>query len=76
MMVLKHTATGDVKTFDGERFNFVTINIMISDRTDLVTLIKLIERNIDREVGKVEVIRNFLSHTARSFVKPDFFHRL
>jgi len=36
---------------------------MISERTDLVTLIKLIERNIAREVGRVEVIRNFLSHT-------------
>ena len=52
MMLLKHTACGDIKSPDYEKFNFVTINSVISDRTNLVTLIMLIEKNIYREIGK------------------------
>jgi len=63
MMMLKSTAIGNIKSFDKITFNFVAINIVISDKTDLVTLIKLIERNISREVGKLEIIRTFLAQT-------------
>lgn len=63
LMYLKHISCGDVSSIKHDRFNFVTINIAISERTDLVTLIKLIERKITREIGKVEVVRKFLGDT-------------
>lgn len=63
MMLLKHLASGEIKSPDYDKFNFITIHSVISDRTDLVTLIKLIEKNISREVGKLEVVRKFLGET-------------
>ncbi len=51
MMLLRHMACGDIKSLNNERFNFVTISALISNKTDLVILIKLIEKNISREVG-------------------------
>lgn len=63
MMVLKDFAVGNYETLEHGRFDFLTINGMISDRTDLVTLIRLIERNIQRELGKTETIRKYLSNT-------------
>ncbi|MFK7699677.1 ATP-binding protein [Pseudomonas caspiana] len=46
-----------------EKFNFVAVNVVISDRTSLVTFIKLIEKSISRELGKIETVRKFLSET-------------
>jgi Cdc6-like AAA superfamily ATPase len=63
MMVLKDFSIGNLETLDHGRFNFITINGIVSERTDLVTLIKLIERNIQRELAKTESIRNYLSAT-------------
>jgi hypothetical protein len=60
---IKPLATGDIKSPDYNQFNFVTINTVLSERTNLVTLIKLIEQNIKREIGKLEVVRNFLNET-------------
>ncbi len=63
MMYLKHASNGDIESLEYGNFNFLTIQIVISKTTDIITLIKLIEINIKREVGKTEVIRNFLSDT-------------
>ena len=63
MMILKDFSSGKVETLEHGRFNFLTISGMISDKTDLVTLIKLIERNVLRELGKSEAIRKYLSAT-------------
>lgn len=63
MMILKDFATGQYETLEHGKFNFLTISGMISDKTDLVTLIRLIERNIHRELGKTESIRKYLSAT-------------
>ncbi len=60
---LKPLADGSIKSPDFERFNYILISIAISERMSLVTLIKLIERNIKRQVGKVEKVRNFLDDT-------------
>ncbi|MFO7581453.1 AAA family ATPase [Guyparkeria sp.] len=60
---IKFLADGSIKSPDFEQFNFVTINIAVSEKMSLVTLIKLIERNIKRQVGKVEKVRNFLDDT-------------
>jgi AAA+ ATPase superfamily predicted ATPase len=63
MQYIKPLATGDIKSPEYDIFNFVTANISISERTNLVTLIRLIERSLKRELGKVETIRNFMEST-------------
>lgn len=63
MMYLKHISTGSVPSIELGDFNFVTIKLAISDKTDLVTLIKLIEKNIQRELGKEEFVRKFMADT-------------
>lgn len=63
MLYMKHVSCGNVQSINHGEFNFTTINIVISDRTDLVALVKLIQRNISRELGKVEKIRTFLNET-------------
>lgn len=63
MMILKDFASGQFETLSHGKFNFLTINGIVSDRTDLITLIRLIERSINRELAKTESIRNYLSAT-------------
>ncbi len=60
---LRPLAEGSIKSPDFDHFNFITVNITISEKMGLVTLIKLIERNIKRQVGKVDKIRSFLDET-------------
>jgi hypothetical protein len=62
MLYLKHASQSDLSLEYGA-FNFVTISLSISDKMGLVTLIKLIERHISRELGKVEAVRTFLAET-------------
>lgn len=68
MMILKDFESGTYETLKHGSFEFLTINVMVSDTTDLITLIKLIERNIKRELGKTEAMRKYLSN-AWGFVK-------
>ena len=63
LMLVKYLAAGNIKSPDFDEFNFVTINVVISERTNIVSLIKLIEKNIQREIGKLEVIRKYLRET-------------
>lgn len=63
MMILKDFSSGTFETLEHGKFNFLTINIVISERMSLLTFIKLIERNIKRELGKVEAIRSFMNST-------------
>lgn len=63
LMLLRYLSRGEITSPDYETFNFVTINSIISDRTDLVTFVKLIERSISREIGKIEKVRKFLADT-------------
>ncbi len=63
MMLLKHFSQGEIETMQYGKFNYVTINTIISSETNLVTLIKLIEKQISREIGKLEVLRKFLGET-------------
>lgn len=63
LMFLKYVSCGQIESLEHGKFDFVTINIVISEKTDLVTLIKLIEKNISREIGKIEKVRNFLAET-------------
>lgn len=63
LSLLRPTACGDIKSLNDEKFKFVVINSVISSRSTLTSLIKLIERNLRREVGKIEKVRNFLENT-------------
>jgi AAA ATPase-like protein len=60
---IKPTAQGLITTPDYEKFNFIVINTVISGKSTLVSFIKLIERNLKREIGKIEKIRNFFDDT-------------
>ncbi|MCF3191480.1 AAA family ATPase [Pseudomonas bubulae] len=62
MNLFKHLAIGNISTENGF-LNFIAVNVVVSDRTSLVTLIRLIERSISRELGKVETVRSFLAET-------------
>lgn len=63
MMTLKEFSRSNLETLEHGKFDFLTISGMVSEKTDLVTLIRLIERNIKRELGKTETIRKYLSST-------------
>lgn len=63
MSLISPMASGVVTDLDDHQFNFVVVNCIISKNTTLATLIKLIERNLKRELGKVEKVRTFLDST-------------
>lgn len=62
MLYLKHASQSNLSP-DYGAFNFLTISLSISDKTSLTTLIKLIERHVSRELGKIEAVRSFLAST-------------
>jgi len=64
--LIKPTAQGDITTPDYDRFNFIVVNTVISNRSTLVSFIKLLERNLKRElekIGKAEKVRSFFDDT-------------
>lgn len=63
LSLIKPTATGEIKAPDYDTFKFVVINTVISNKSSLTSFIKLIERNIKRELGKTELVRSFLNDT-------------
>lgn len=62
LMLYKPLADGTIATEYG-KMNFVTINTAVSPRTNLLTFIKVIERSLKRELGKIESVRSFLNDT-------------
>lgn len=63
LLYVKHLAGGGLESLKHGRFDFLSISIPVSDRLDVVTLIKLAERHISRELGKVETVRRFVTET-------------
>ncbi|WP_296888303.1 ATP-binding protein [Thiobacillus sp.] len=63
LFYLKHVSNGNIECIEHGNFDFVSISVPVSDKLDIVTLLKLIERNITRELGKIEAVRSFLSET-------------
>lgn len=63
LLLLKAIASGDIETPKYGKFNFLSVNIPISDRMSIATLLKLIEVHITREVGKIESVKAFLAST-------------
>lgn len=62
MLYLKYVAQSDIAP-DYDPFNFLIISLSISEKMGLSTLIKLIEKHISRELGKIEAVRSFLTET-------------
>lgn len=62
MMCLDYIAKGDVIN-NCDKFDFVSISIVLSPKITLVTLIKLIERKLNRELSKIESFRSFIKDT-------------
>ena len=58
-MFLKHISTGGVEGAKYGSFNFVTLNFVLSDRMTLETLVRLIERQLSRELSKIESVKSF-----------------
>ncbi|WP_313252412.1 ATP-binding protein [Stenotrophomonas sp.] len=56
-------ASGQIKGLDHEEFKFVVLSVPISDKMGLVTLIRLLETQLSRQIGKTEVARKFLLDT-------------
>ena len=64
--LIKPTAQGDFATFDHGKVSFVVINTVISNKSTLISFIKLIERNLKRElekIGRTEKVRAFFDNT-------------
>lgn len=65
------TAQGLIESSDYDKFNFVVVNTVISNKSTLIGFIKLLERNLKREIekiGKAEKARA-LFETTWSFVQ-------
>jgi len=60
LMLFKPVANGGIPSLGFGTFNFVTINLSISERTNLTTFVELIGKNLKRELGKIESVRSFL----------------
>ena len=63
LALFKPLANGEIKSPDYEKFNFITLNSVISSGTNLVTFIKLIQRSLKRELDKDETFRKIMGNT-------------
>lgn len=63
MSYIKPTAQGEIIAPGCEPFRFIVVNTAISNKSTLVSFIKLIERNLKRELGKFEKVKGFLDDT-------------
>jgi hypothetical protein len=63
---IKPTAQGIITSSDYDKFNFIVVNTVISNKSTLISFIKLLERNLKREIekiGKTEKVRGFFDDT-------------
>jgi hypothetical protein len=63
LSLLKPTTSGNIESTDYGKFNFIVINTVISNKSTLTSFIKLIDRNLKRELGKIEKVKDFLDDT-------------
>jgi len=63
LQLIKYIAQGDIDNSYGDNFNFVSVQLVISDRTNLVSSVKLIDKILKRELGKIEKVKTFLDST-------------
>lgn len=63
LQLIKYISQGDIESSYGMKFDFVAVQLVISDRTDLFSSVKLIDRILKRELGKIEKVKTFLDST-------------
>ncbi len=63
LLFLKFLAAGNIPSLENGNYKFIIIKTFISDHIDLISFIKLIERQLSRALGSVESIRIFLKET-------------
>ena len=62
LLYLRFVAEGKLD-INGQRLKFLTINTQVEARTSQISLIRRIERDIHRELSKIESVRSFLADT-------------
>ncbi len=65
--ITRYYATGKIETKYG-KFNFTAIDIVISNKSTLSSMIEIIGQEIKQELGKVERVKSFVDDTW-SFIK-------
>lgn len=63
LLFVGHVAAGTIEGIEHSGFKFAVVNIPISDKMAFVTLLKLLESHLSRELGKTEIARKFLTET-------------
>jgi len=63
LMFSRFLAAGDLPSFNYDKYKFLVVKTFISEQLDLISLIKLIERQLSRSIGNVESLRSFFSST-------------
>ena len=63
IQLIKNFAQGDIESSYGVNFNFVPIQLVISDRTNIISAIQLIDQILKRQLGKEEKVKSFLDST-------------
>jgi hypothetical protein len=63
LQLIKYISQGTIDNSYGEKFDFVAVQLVISDRTNLYSSVKLIDKVLKRELGKIEKVKTFLDST-------------
>lgn len=63
LLFVGSVASGSVSGLEHGNFNYVVVNVPISEKMGLVTLIKILQNHISREIGKTDAARKFLADT-------------
>jgi hypothetical protein len=63
LLFVGSVASGDLSGLEYGNFDYVVVNVSISDKMGLITLLKLLETHISREIGKTDAARKFLTDT-------------
>ena len=63
LLFVGSVASGAVDGIEYGKFDFAVVNVPISDKMGLITLIKLLETHLSREIGKTDPARKFLADT-------------
>jgi len=64
--LIKPIAQGIISSLDYDKFDFVVVNTVISNKSTLISFVNLLERNLKRELEKIgtsEKVRSFFENT-------------
>lgn len=63
LLCMDYVTTGELESYKCGRFNFLTVDLVLSSKISLESLIRLIEEKISRELSRVESVRAFIKDT-------------